>query len=601
MYVRRSPAPGPDRPQDFEDFAPGADLRFISASQDATGAISVGGGDTSLLGNCGINSASSDIRRPQVSWDGKLIAFSARTSASEPWRIYTVAPDGSGCAVEPTIDALPVDDSGAAVPTNGELIHNFDPAFAPDGTIVFTSTRGNTKNVTAFDYQGPQRAPADPSKLNANLYVLEGGKVRQLTFMLNQELLPTFKRNGQVLFIAEKRVPEFYQLADRRINIDGGDYHPLYGQRRSIGYDQVTDLVHLADKNFAAIFSDRGAVHGAGTVAIINRSIGPDTISDVPADYPVTPNAPDFGKTPFFQRAVHFPDPAATGHVAGGTQGAYRNISPLPNGQLLVSYAANVVDLTQFSGNFDVVILDPITGARTPLTGLSDPATDELWPVAVVGNYGKKVFRSSLATGVNGAGVIFPKDDGQPRVDRAQLTYLDVPVILSLAFQNTRSGRPMQMGDSFQFFESLPPEGVTDLNQSSPFITEDSYGRVYSRRRLIGTVPFLSDGSARVQIPGGVPFIIGVNTQLAGDSGLTLHLQREEGQFYPGEFTQLSFRREVFNGFCGGCHGSVSGQETDVAAHPDMISQASKAAANKAKPLDIVNATRGADEGPDFP
>ena len=68
--------------------------------------------------------------------------------------------EGGSCAVEPNIDAPAVDDGGAAVPDNGELVHNFDPSFAPDGRIVFLSTRGNVTNAGAFDYRGPQRSPA---------------------------------------------------------------------------------------------------------------------------------------------------------------------------------------------------------------------------------------------------------------------------------------------------------------------------------------------------------------------------------------------------------------------------------------------------------
>ncbi len=72
--------------------------------------------------------------------------------------------DGARCAVEPTIDSPPTSDDGTAFSDNGELVHNFDPAFAPDGRIVFASTRGNVKNAAVFSYRGPQRTPADPSR-----------------------------------------------------------------------------------------------------------------------------------------------------------------------------------------------------------------------------------------------------------------------------------------------------------------------------------------------------------------------------------------------------------------------------------------------------
>src|SRR5262249_19313755 len=145
---------------------------------------------------------------------------------------------------------------------NGLLIHNFDPSYAPaeaaSSHIVFASTRGNL-NAGVYDYQGPQRTPANTNKPNANLYMFEpaGGSTRgrQPTYLLNMERQPSFMSDGRLVFTAEKRAPNFYQLALRRINLDGGDYHPLYAQRGSIGYPEATQVVELADKNFAAIFS----------------------------------------------------------------------------------------------------------------------------------------------------------------------------------------------------------------------------------------------------------------------------------------------------------------------------------------------------------
>src|SRR6185369_9578303 len=206
----------------------------------------------------------------------------------EPFAVWTVNVDGSSCAKVDAINALP---STAGWTDNGAPIHNFDPVFAPDDRIVFTSTRGNVMNTEAFDYHGPTRTPADPARWNANLYILESGKVRQLTFLLNQELLPSMMSDGRLIFTAEKRAPNVYQLAGRRMNLDGGDYHPLFAQRKTVGFEQMTEVVELANKNLAAIFSDHGSAHGAGTLGLINRSLGPDQLSQDPADYVSDPGA----------------------------------------------------------------------------------------------------------------------------------------------------------------------------------------------------------------------------------------------------------------------------------------------------------------------
>jgi hypothetical protein len=591
VFVRRTPAPLPDTPQDFGSFAPGSELVRVAATQDPmTGAVSVGAED-SLSSLCGLPTATTDVRRPMVSWDGKQIAFSARKSASEGFGVYLVV--GNTCVLEPTIAAPAVDDNGDSVPSNGEIIHNFDPAFAADGRLVFASTRGNVTNPAGFiGYEGPQRTPADPSKLNSNLYVLEDGKIRQLTFLLNQELLPSFMRDGRVIMTAEKRQPGFYQLAGRRMNLDGGDYHPLFGQRSTIGFNQFTDVVELSDKNLAAIMSERGAAHGAGTLALINRSIGIDQRSTNEADYLQNPAAIDFPNPKFYQHSIRIMDPNATGRVAA-TEGAYRSPAPLPNGDILVSYAANVVALDNFSGNFDIVAVNASTGERTPLVSSTQ---DEIWPAAIYPRASIGVFRSRLDE-ANGATQILNDAD---HATASEVTFLDFKLVSSLFFQNTRSGRylpePTQVLRGI--WESLPPTGASSFADADPkFVTNDEFGQVYVRRRLLGIPNLNSDGSVGVRIRGGAPIQFEVFTELAGEGEPTPHMQREEMQFYPGEVVRQGFRRDLFNGMCGGCHGSVSGQENEIAVNPDILTQASAVIARD-KPLNDLTSVVNDDQGP---
>jgi hypothetical protein len=571
VFVKSRAGTGPASPQDFERFAPGADLLRVTATIGADGFPALTGTPESLLAGCGL-AAGVDVRRPSVSWDGRRIAFSARSSADTPLRVYVI--EGDTCVVEPLIDAPPQDDRGRPLPSNAELVHNFDPTFSPDGRIVFASTRGNVTNADAFDYQGPQRSPADPSRLNANLYVAENGAIRQLTFLLDQELAPSFMLDGRLIFSVEKRSPGFYQLAGRRMNLDGGDYHPLFGQRASVGFNQFTEVVELADKNLAAIFSSQGAARGAGTLAIINRSLGIDQRSPRSVDYLQNPAAMTWPNESFYQHSIHLPDPAATGGLTA-TRGAYLSPAPLPNGRVLVSYAPDATELGRLAGSFGLSAVDPLSGARREL--LRD-ADDLLWPVAVYAHAERPIFRSRIDE-PNGATVVSTSEERRPF---SEVTYLDLPLLSSLLFQNTRSGRPLP--DEFgavEFWQQLPPEaGVRDFASGGAFVTSDEFGSVYARRRSLGSVlPAARDGSARVRLPGGVALNLALEVQLDGDAAPTLHHQREAMQFYPGEVARQSFRRELFNGVCGSCHGSVSGLENDVATNPDILTRASEVAA----------------------
>jgi hypothetical protein len=593
VYVKRPLRTDKEAPQDFETFSPGADLLRAPASLDAQGNLTLQGG-ASLLAGCGL-SAGGDVRRPAVSWDGKEIAFAARASASDPWKIHVIDAAGA-CAAEPTISAPAVDDRGAAIGTNGELVHDFDPAFAPDGSIVFVSTRGNVTNASAFGYQGPQRTPADPSKQNANLYVLEhrgdAPAIRQLTFLLNQELSPSFMTDGRLLMTTEKRAKGFYQLAGRRENFDGGDYHPLFGQRSSIGYHQVTDIIEVADKNFVAIFSNPEASHGAGALGLVNRSLGVDQQSGDDGDFLQDKKAKDWPNPKFYQHGVRILD----GVGRSGEQGAvYRTPARLPNGKILVSRADGVSDVGSVSTPFKLVMVDPVTAEAT--TVLTD-TQDLVWSAPVYARYDRGVYKSKLDE-PNGATHVSTDDADRTRAD---ITILDAPLLVSLLFQNTRSRRFIPPTGPIQVWEDLPPEpSVKSYADGGKFVVDDAFGKVYVRRSQLGSATPLEDGSVHLQVPGGAPIVLAPLVQLAGDKDVTLHHQLEEMQFYPGEIVRQGFTRQLFNGVCAGCHGAVSGYDTDISVNPDILTQASRVAAKGGALVQLVRSQGSPPQGPPFP
>jgi hypothetical protein len=58
-------------------------------------------------------------------------------------------------------------------------------------------------------------------------------------------------------------------------------------------------------------------------------------------------------------------------------------------------------------------------------------------------------------------------------------------------------------------------------------------------------------------------------------------------QFYPGERANQSFPRQLFNGMCGGCHGSITGYELDVAVDIDALTSASRTGARAEPAVDL--------------
>ncbi|MBX7192218.1 MAG: hypothetical protein K1X94_09180 [Sandaracinaceae bacterium] len=555
VYVERPSGAtgGGGRPDDFDTFRPGARLVLRELGLDASNELTALGAETDLGAGCGFG-ASVDIRGPAVTWDGTRVGFSARTSEGRGFRLYEVNVDGTGCAevsgLPPTEDVV-----------SGIRIHDFDPAYAADGRLVFASTRGYL-TAEAVGVAGPTRTTAQLAP-NSNLYVLESSGLRQLTFLLNQEFQPSFMTDGRIIMTAEKRETDFHQFATRRENLDGGDYHPLFGQRTSVGFDSVTEVVEGLDRNFVMVGAPmdptNGVVDGAGHIIIVNRSIGPDQAA---------PRDPE-------DRAYI---PSRTLPVSDGV---FRSPAPLPNGLIVASCAA-AAPVT----NWDLCVIDPRRGPQTMAALdrlLGSDGTSELEAVAVVARAPRPVFVSKPDE-ANGHTEIRPG-----RTD-ADILISDFPMIATLVFENTRNGRHIADAiGGFRLLEAHPPPVTATSFDGLPNVVTDSLGRFYAERTDQGFVSLEPDGSALIRIRGGMamqllptdatgtPLMFGEGAPV-GSLGMPYTgqmLQRETMQFYPGENSRQSIPRNFFNSLCGGCHGSISGREIDVVSDVDILTRAS--------------------------
>ncbi len=556
--------------RDFDTFRGGADLRSAPFTVGAGGDLDLDeGAGISLLAGCAGITAGADVRTPAVSWDAAKIAFAARNSATDPLRLYWVNPDGSGCEQIPGAAA-------SATSGNGILVHDFDPAFAPDGRIVFASTRGPVG--VEFPYSGPTRTPA-AMQPNANLYVLESGSVRQLTFLLNQELAPSFMNDGRLIFTAEKREPDFHQLALRRQNLDGGDYHPLFAQRGSVGFDFATEVVELANRNLAFVAAPRTAQDGAGSIVVVNRSIGPDQ-----ADRPDDDRA--YVHSMFLAARGSFP--AIPGVPEGPTvMGTFRSPAAVPGGRFVASCDLDgAADAAQHQ--WQLCEIDPATGyvellGAGGVAGQSNVESVVVYPRISHGVFTSRIDEVNANTSVgSGSG--------------AEVHVQDFPLLATLLFANTRTNRPIDARiGGFNVYEALPPPAsATTFADVAGQTTTDAFGQVFVDYDELGWVPTRIDGSARFAFPGGAPILLeatdadrNVLDFLEGAPFTGPMRQREQMQFYPGERSNQGFQRRFFNGMCGGCHGSITGRELDIAVDVDVLTSASRTAAYDDSPTDL--------------
>lgn len=151
----------------------------------------------------------------EVSWDGQTILFSRRGGAGKPWwHIYEIQPDGSG------LRAL----------TDGPY-HDVQPAYLPDGRIVFSSSRTGMRD----EYHG---YPA------TGLTVMEsdGSNIRCIGFNLGRDNEPALLPDGRIVF---SRLELFYSRLKTELTVqavfpDGTRNETLYGPERRDFWRQVT-------------------------------------------------------------------------------------------------------------------------------------------------------------------------------------------------------------------------------------------------------------------------------------------------------------------------------------------------------------------------
>ncbi|MBT8493735.1 MAG: PD40 domain-containing protein, partial [Deltaproteobacteria bacterium] len=272
VYVQRNNTTDVATQLEFDTYQPNSDLLAVDMAIDAQGGISLLGGGTdptvgsnlrSLLDNCAGagDRGVVDVSSPDVSPDGNQVTFAMRTGAGTARQVFVASlPNGATCTQVTASEG----------PVNGIAIHNFDPAWSPEGDfILFASTRGSagTPNPTlSRQLFLPQ---SDIFRIRP-----DGSSLEQMTFLTNSEINPQTMREGRVIMTTEKVSRGFYQLAGRRINWDLTDYHPLLGQRAdsvfadpddpesrlpSVGYAQILDIREGLNGNFIYVMADPGA------------------------------------------------------------------------------------------------------------------------------------------------------------------------------------------------------------------------------------------------------------------------------------------------------------------------------------------------------
>src|SRR5262249_52300078 len=147
--------------------------------------------------------------------------------------------------------------------------------------------------------------------------------------------------------------------------------------------------------------------------------------------------------------------------------------------------------------------------------------------------------------------------------------YPDLALLGTLLGANLRTGRfvdKLRPASQVVVYQDQAP---SDLASGMAGLTGSQM--VYSNRKELGTIDLAKDGSTVLRLPSLTPLVLALKDR----AGNTLFTMAEEDQLGPGEQISRGVPQAFFNSVCGGCHGSVSGAELDIAINPDALTQAS--------------------------
>jgi hypothetical protein len=428
---------------------------------------------------------------PEVSFDGTKIVFSMRKAKSRNWALYEMNVDGT--------DLVQL-----TSPTSGD---DMDPAYLPDGRIVFTSTRAGI--VDEYERRRVSQLHLGERGPEGNLV-----NIRPLSFNQSHDQNPFVHSSGKIFFSRWDHLGSPNKIPLFTIDPDGTNQFVLYGADETFGNNSPNrsgsrtfmEARELADGGLVSSLMDRASAFEGGAIALIDLS----KFTDAP-DL-VTPSS----------------SPPTTTREA--TEAIFKTPYPIMDGgreRLLVAQSPREISDNQGSADFGIYVMDKNGGNMRLIH--NDTRTHDFDPIVIkIRALLPKIIaddplvvqamKQGLTTGTFFTDDVYSRmdGDGQMKLNRTHLN------------------RDGSKGEA-KYVRWLEAVSMPREKRGGTLGDTD-----FEKQRVIGYSEIMEDGSFSAEVPANAS----LHLQVLNEDGHMLVNQMQWIHTMPGE-------RRV----CTGCHG----------------------------------------------
>jgi mono/diheme cytochrome c family protein len=230
-------------PTDSVTYHQGGNLYVLDKSSPSANAKNITGGYTNNAG---------DVADPEVSYDGKKVIFSMRCTMASAKVCYDYNNNGQN---DTTWNIWEYDTASGkltrviASSTESAKGDDVDPAYLPDGRIVFSSNR-QEKTLQMVGYKYVDEYDRETSTV---LHTMDanGDNIQQISFNQSHDRNPTVLADGHIMYSRWDHVGGRNQFSIFRANVDGAGMFIHYG-----AHSGVVSYLHPREMQDGRIMSD---------------------------------------------------------------------------------------------------------------------------------------------------------------------------------------------------------------------------------------------------------------------------------------------------------------------------------------------------------